>query len=194
MKDEQKKDWGKVRESLIEESLNETESGSEECSEHSALAHPDYAELEQQLTLAEQKAHDNWEKSVRAMAEVDNIRRRAEKEVASAHRYALEKFAAALIPVIDSLEQALQLATQHGDQAMHEGLELTLKVFMDVLVKHGVTQISPLGDVFNPQLHEAMSMQPSDSAAPNTVLSVFQKGYLLNDRMIRPARVIVVKG
>src|SRR5207247_402113 len=132
--------------------------------------------------LAEQKAHENWEKSVRALAEVDNIRRRTEREVANAHRYALEKFSTSLIPVVDSLEQALHLATQHGDDAMREGMELTTKLMIDTLEKYGVKQISPLGEPFDPQLHEAMSIQPSDSAAPNTVLTVFQKGYVLNDR------------
>ena len=160
----------------------------------SALNHPAYADLEQQLTAAEQKAHENWEKSVRAQAEVDNMRRRTDREVANAHRYALEKFSTALLPVVDSLEHALELATKHGDDAMREGLELTMKVFVDTLEKNGVIQISPLGEVFNPQLHEAMTMQPVEGAQPNTISSVFQKGYLLNDRVIRPARVVVVKG
>lgn len=190
MAEEIKKDWKQVREELQDELVNEENEGGEPIS----LDHPAYTDLEQQLTLAEQKAHENWEKSVRAMAEVDNIRRRTEREVANAHRYALEKFAGSLLPVVDSLDQALQLATQHGDDAMREGLELTMKLFIDVLDKHGVKQIDPLGEVFNPQLHEAMSMQPSDTAEPNTVLAVFQKGYVLNDRMVRPARVIVVKG
>lgn len=194
MAEEIKKDWKQVREDLQEELMNDDAEEGGEGDESISLEHPSYADLEQQLTLAEQKAHENWEKAARAMAEVDNIRRRTEREVANAHRYALEKFVGALLPVVDSLDQALQLATQHGDDAMREGLELTMKLFIDVLDKHGVKQIDPLGEVFNPQLHEAMSIQPSDSAEPNTVLAVFQKGYLLNDRVIRPARVIVVKG
>lgn len=196
MTKENSKDWGKVREDMEAELENEpsdSDSSNDEA-EPNALAHPEYAELEQQLTLAEQKAHENWEKSVRALAEVENIRRRTEREVANAHRYALEKFATSLLPVVDSLEQALQLASQHGDDAMREGLELTLKLMIDSLEKHGVKQMDPIGEMFDPQLHEAMSMLPSDSAEPNTVLTVFQKGYLLNDRMIRPARVIVAKG
>ncbi len=196
MTEEIKKDWKQVREDLQEELMNNenNDDNNDEGEDPISLDHPSYADLEQQLTLAEQKAHENWEKAARAMAEVDNIRRRTEREVTNAHRYALEKFASALLPVVDSLDQALQLATQHGDDAMREGLELTMKLFIDVLDKHGVKQIDPLGEVFNPQLHEAMSIQPSDSAEPNTVLAVFQKGYLLNDRVIRPARVIVVKG
>ncbi len=200
MTEEIKKDWNAVRDAIQEEldagspGETEEEGTSSESEIHSALDHPAYAELEQQLTLAEQKAHENWEKSVRAMAEVENIRRRTEREVSNAHRYALEKFSTSLLPVADSLEQALQLATQHGDDAMREGIELTTKLFIDTLDKFGVKQIDPIGEVFNPQLHEAMTMQPSDSAEPNTILSVFQKGYILNDRIIRPARVIVAKG
>ena len=188
------KDWGKVRESLMDDDFDEEDLAPAENAEKQSLDHPTYAHLEQQLTLAEQKAHDNWEKSVRALAEVDNIRRRTEREISQAHRYALEKFATSLLPVADSLEQALQLATQHGDEAMREGLELTMKIFVDALEKHGVQQISPMGEVFNPQMHEAMSMLPCEGAEPNTISSVFQKGYVLNERVIRPARVVVVKG
>lgn len=194
MTEENKKDWGKVRESMMEDGFEDVLQPAGVTSNPEALGHPEYSDLEQQLTLAEQKAHENWEKSVRAQAEVDNIRRRTERDIANAHRYALEKFSGGLLPVVDSLEQALQLAGQHGDDSMREGLELTMKLFLDVLDKHGVKQIDPLGEIFNPQLHEAMAIQPSEEAAPNTVLMVVQKGYLLNDRVIRPARVIVVKG
>jgi molecular chaperone GrpE len=198
MTKENKKDWGKVRESMLDDETGLEDAFSEDTLDAddalSALNHPAYADLEQQLTAAEQKAHENWEKSVRAQAEVDNMRRRTDREVTNAHRYALEKFSTALLPVVDSLEHALELATKHGDDAMREGLELTMKVFVDTLEKNGVIQISPLGEVFNPQLHEAMTMQPVEGAQPNTISSVFQKGYLLNDRVIRPARVVVVKG
>jgi molecular chaperone GrpE len=203
---ENKKDWGAVRDAIQEELdaekldvMGADEDDVGESSAHhdektAALDHPAYVELEQQLTLAEQKAHENWEKSVRAMAEVDNIRRRAERDVSNAHRFALEKFAMALIPVVDSLEQALQLASQHGDDAMREGLALTTKLMIDTLDKFEVKQINPEGELFDPQQHEAMSILPSDDAQPNTILNVFQKGYVLNERVIRPARVIVAKG
>ena len=149
--------------------------------------------MEEKLTLAEKQAHENWEKSVRAMAELDNIRRRAERDVEHAHRYSLEKFSAALLPVADSLEQALQLAEKETDANMREGLLLTMQLLVGVLDKFDVKQLNPLGEVFNPQLHEAMSMQSSADVPPNTVLMVFQKGYTLNDRVIRPARVVVSK-
>lgn len=158
-----------------------------------SLDHPSYVELSEKLTLAEQQAHENWEKAVRAQAELDNVRRRAEREVANAHRYGVEKLITDLLPVIDSLEQALQLAVKAEDASMHEGLELTLKLFMDVLKKFEVQQIDPTGAPFDPQLHEAMSMQVAPDAEANTVLAVFQKGYKLSDRVIRPARVVVSK-
>ncbi|MCE0724541.1 MULTISPECIES: nucleotide exchange factor GrpE [Legionella] len=158
-----------------------------------SLDHPNYIELSEKLTLAEQQSHENWEKAVRAQAELDNVRRRAEREVANAHRYGVEKLITDLLPVIDSLEQALQLAVKAEDVSMHEGLELTLKLFMDVLKKFEVQQIDPMGTPFDPQLHEAMSMQAAPDAEPNIVLAVFQKGYKLSDRVIRPARVVVSK-
>lgn len=202
MTDDNKKDWQKVRDEVSqdeaphtkEEVLEELIEASEEPDSGShSLAHPSYEELEEKLTLAEQQAHENWEKSVRALAELDNVRRRAEREVTNAHRYSLEKFIDALLPVIDSLEQALQLADEAGDGSMREGLELTLKLFVDVLQKFNVEPLNPEGAGFDPQLHEAMSIQESSDVAPNTVMTVFQKGYRLHDRVIRPARVIVSK-
>ena len=132
-------------------------------------------------------------KLVRSVAEVENIRRRAERDVANAHRYSLEKFVNSLLPVSDSLEQAIALAEKQGDMPLHEGLLLTMKLFLEALEKADVKQIDPTGAPFDPQQHEAMSIQPSTDVQPNTVLTVFQKGYLLSDRVIRPARVIVSK-
>ena len=126
------------------------------------------------------------------MAEVENVRRRAERDVAQAHKYSLERFVDGVLPVVDSLEQALQLVDEHADQAMHEGLSLTMKLFVSVLSKFQVEQLDPIGQPFNPQEHEAMSMQ--DAEAPSSsIIMVFQKGYKLNDRLIRPARVVVAK-
>ena len=127
------------------------------------------------------------------MAELDNVRRRAERDVANSHRYGVEKLITSLIPVMDSLEQALQLADPTTQASMHEGLQLTMKLFLDVLKKNEVTQLDPVGEPFNPAFHEAMSMQEAPGAEPNSVLAVFQKGYQLHDRVIRPARVIVAK-
>lgn len=203
MSEKTSKDWKKVREDIDSqediqedeamEALNEEQEKLEENTS-GALEHPSYRELEEQLTVAEQKAHENWEKCVRAQAELDNVRRRAEKDVANAHRYGLEKFVNALLPVVDSLEQALQIAHQKEDSAMHEGLELTLKLFLETLNKYDIEVLDPQGEPFDPQVHEAMSMQVSEEAEPNSILTVFQKGYKISDRVIRPARVIVAKG
>jgi molecular chaperone GrpE len=197
MNKDDKKDWSKFKEEFQEhnEFAEEEELLDEEVQEpiEAALDHPNYQALEDQLTLAEQKAHENWEKSVRAAAELDNVRRRMEREVTNAHKYGAEKLLSSLLPIMDSLEQALQLAEKSADNAMHEGLELTMRLFIDVLNKFDVTQLDPMGEVFDPQQHEAMAMQAVPDAAPNTVIAVFQKGYKLNDRVIRPARVVVAK-
>jgi molecular chaperone GrpE len=182
------KDWKKIK-----EEHDGDNSVPAEGDESTALEHPSYELLEEKLTVAEQKAHENWEKLVRSMAEVDNIRRRAERDVANAHRYALDKFVNTLLPVADSLEHAIALALKQQDTAMHEGLDITMKLLLGALEKADVRPIDPIGQVFDPQLHEAMSTQENSEVAPNTVLVVFQKGYLLNDRMIRPARVVVSK-
>lgn len=165
--------------------------------ENTGLSHPDYEQLQQQLTAAEAKAHENWEKAVRATAELENVRRRASKDVENAHKFGVVKLMEDLLPVVDSLEQALQTnidTEETGLNSMKEGIELTLKLFVGVLEKFNVKQINPVGEAFNPNLHEAMSMQEAPDALPGTVLVVFQKGYLLNERVIRPARVIVAKG
>lgn len=199
MSDKPKKDWKSFKEQHAEidseelDMLDEDEGGST-GTEHppEGLEHLSYQELEDKLTEMEQKAFQYRDQATRAMAEADNVRRRAERDVSQAHLYSLEKFAKELLPVIDSLEQALQLVDEHADQAMYDGLSLTMKLFLNVLEKFQVTQIDPLNAPFNPQEHEAMSMQDSDVPA-STVLVVFQKGYKLNDRVIRPARVVVSK-
>ncbi|MDF1827747.1 MAG: nucleotide exchange factor GrpE [Legionellaceae bacterium] len=193
----QEKDWGKFKEELesadmsVEEIMEDKVVEGEQHAD--ALEHPSYEVLEQKLTDAEKQAHENWEKVVRVTAEMDNLRRRSERDVTNAHRYGLEKFIKTLLPVVDSLEQAELLAEKHGDVAMHEGIQLTMKLLLDMLAKADVEQINPMGEVFNPELHEAMTMQESPDAASNTVITVFQKGYKLNDRVIRAARVVVAK-
>lgn len=188
------KDWKKIKnEAEHDEDLFDAAEAETEQSQEGALEHPSYASLEEKLTLAEQTAHENWEKSVRALAELDNVRRRAERDVTNAHRYGQEKLISSLLPVLDSLEQALQLPENEISTAMKEGLELTMKLFLDALGKQEVQQINPVDLPFNPHEHEAMSMLESADKAPNTVMVVFQKGYKLGDRVIRPARVIVSK-
>jgi Molecular chaperone GrpE (heat shock protein) len=129
----------------------------------------------------------------RAQAELLNVRRRAERDVENAHRYAIEKFVKDLLAVLDSMDRALELArtTEGFDVAMLEGTEMTHKLLLDTAFKHGVEAIDPVGAAFDPQEHQAMSMVPSAEHAPNTVMAVMQKGYKLEGRVIRAAMVVV---
>lgn len=154
---------------------------------------PAAEELMQQLQEAQAKAAEHWEHVLRLQAELENTRRRAERDVQSAHKYALEKFVNELLPVKDSLElgEAAAQVEETDLNKVREGIELTLKMMGDVMGKFGVTEINPVGRPFNPDLHQAMSMQDVPDARPNTVITVYQKGYQLNDRLVRPAMVVV---
>lgn len=153
-------------------------------------------ELALMLEEARNKAAENWEHVLRVQAELENSRRRAQRDVENAHKFALEKFAAELLPVKDSLEMGLEAAS--GEDAniekLREGTELTLKMLGNAMEKFGIKEVNPVGEPFNPELHQAMTMQESAEHQPNTVTAVMQKGYLLNDRLIRPAMVVVCKG
>lgn len=142
------------------------------------------------------------DQKLRAFAEEQNIRRRASADVEKAHKYGQESFIKELLPIVDSLEQALLSAKTHKDQeqdkaqdqllsSMIEGIELTMKMLLDSFGKFDIASLDPEGQAFNPQEHEAMAMQPSDKVEANTVIQVMQKGYKLHDRVLRPARVIV---
>lgn len=147
----------------------------------------------QALREAQQQAGENWDRFVRVQAEMENLRRRTEKELQNAHKYALEKFAKELLPVLDSLELGMSAAVGDAPDVvkLREGAELTLKQLQSVFEKFNILPIDPVGEKFNPELHQAMVLEPSESAEPNTVLRMFQKGYLLNDRLLRPALVVV---
>ena len=146
-----------------------------------------------QLVRLEADLIEAKDESLRNQAEMQNILRRSERDIQNAHKYALDKFVAELLPVIDNLERALQSIDQDKEdlQSLTEGVVLTLKSFQDVLARHKVLPIDPKGEVFNPELHQAMSILEMPGAAPNTVVDVFQKGYTLNDRLVRPAMVVV---
>lgn len=146
------------------------------------------AQLEEQLAAAQDQA-------LRVAADLQNIRRRAEQDVEKAHKFALEKFAVDLLPVVDSLERGLELSSPDDEaiKAVREGMELTLKLFLDTLKRYQLEAVDPHGAPFNPEHHQAMAMEESIHAEPNTVLKVFQKGYLLNGRLLRPAMVVVSK-
>ncbi|MEX0732948.1 MAG: nucleotide exchange factor GrpE [Aquisalimonadaceae bacterium] len=149
--------------------------------------------LEAELESAMARAEENWNQFLRARAELENVRRRLERDVEHAHKFGLEKIAADLLPVKDSLEMGLQAATEDGAnvERLTEGSELTLKMLAQVLDRFSIVEIDPKGQKFDPEKHEAMAMQPSAEHEPNTVIHVVQKGYTLNDRLLRPAMVIV---
>ena len=149
--------------------------------------------LQQLLVEADQRAKDHWEQYLRAAAELDNVRKRAQRDIEAANRYGLEKFAAELLPVRDSLELAVQNSDRADARSLREGQEATLQLLARALEKLGVTVIDPLGEPFDPARHEAMMAQPSNTAEPNSVLKVVQPGYELNGRLLRPARVIVAR-
>ena len=130
---------------------------------------------------------------LRLQAEMQNIRRRAERDVESAHKYGLEKFANQLLPVVDNLQRALDAidADNESQKAIYEGIDLTLKSFLDVLAQFKIEAIDPSGEPFDADYHQAVSMVPNPDVEPNTVLEVFQKGYKLNGRLMRPAMVVV---
>jgi len=150
------------------------------------------AELEAQLVEAQQRERDSL---LRAKAEVENIRRRTELDVEKAHKFALEKFSGELLPVIDNLERALDLADKSNAEltSMIEGVELTLKSLLDAVRKFGLEVVSDTHVPFNPELHQAMTLMESADLEPNHVMMVMQKGYTLNGRLLRPAMVAVSK-
>lgn len=132
---------------------------------------------------------------IRSQADLQNVRRRAERDVENAHKYAVEKFVKDLLAVLDSMDRALELAetTEGFDAAMLEGTQMTHKLLLDTAAKHGVEPINPVGEAFDPQEHQAMSMVESADHEPNTVMAVMQKGYKLEGRVIRAAMVMVTK-
>lgn len=157
------------------------------------------ADAAAELTDARREAADNWDKFARAQAELDNVKKRAQRDIEHARKFALEGFAKELLEVRDSLEMGLQhtedetIEAQTPAARLREGGELTLRKLRQVMEKFHITQVDPKGEPFDPALHEAMSMAASDEVAPNCVLMVVQKGYRLHERLIRPARVVVAQ-
>lgn len=143
------------------------------------------------LELAETKAAEHWDKYLRAVAELDNVRKRSARDIENAHKYAVERFATDLLAVADSLAMGIGAAEQAGSEDLKVGTEATLKLLGQVFERFGIEKIDPLGEPFDPQVHEAMTMLPSASAEPGSVIEVVQLGYQLNGRLMRPARVIV---
>jgi len=197
MVNEQQSDGDQVQ--LVDDEAqadNMTETGAESGPAAENEAKPTEDELLLTLQDAQAKADEYWNQLLLARADLTNLQRRAQRDLENAHKFGLEKFVRELLPIKDSLE--LGLTAADGDEAdlnkLREGMEMTLKLFVDSVTKFGITEINPLGEPFNPEFHQAMTTQPAgEGVEANTVLTVFQKGYLLNDRLIRPAMVVVAK-
>jgi len=148
--------------------------------------------LLEQLKQAEQKAEENWELLLRTKAEMENLRKRTEKDLENAHKYGMEKFVSEMLPVKDSMELGLAAQDVTVD-SLHEGMKLTMNMLNTAFEKLGVKEINPENEPFNPELHQAMTMQATADVEPDTVIAVMQKGYQLNERLVRPAMVVVSK-
>jgi molecular chaperone GrpE len=173
-------------EAAIDEPANSTKEGNDQTEDTA----PD-----QSLEQAQATIKDYWDQMMRLRAEIDNNRKRAERDVENAHKYALKNFTEALLPIMDSMEMGMSAAVAENAtlESIRQGSELTMNMFIQVLEKQGLMQIDPIGEKFDPELHQAISMVEDESAETNTVIKVMQKGYLLNDRLVRPAMVVVAK-
>jgi molecular chaperone GrpE len=177
-------------ENPVEETVENVEAVLEE---EISASEGDADAMSSELAALQKKADEHYDQLVRAHAEIENLKRRHTQELEKAHKYALDKFVGELLTIWDSLELGLQAAqNDEADVAsLREGTELTVKMFGDVMEKFNVERISPEGEAFNPEFHQAMSMVPNAEMAPNTVIAVMQKGVSLNGRLIRPAMVVV---
>lgn len=165
----------------------------EEMTESPEASEAEESIEEDPVAILQAKADENWDNYLRAAAELENVRKRAARDVDNARKYAIERFGAELLGVRDSLELGLQSDASADAAQIKEGSEATLKLLTTTLERFGVVEVDPQGEPFDPELHEAMTMQPSAEVEPGTVLTVFQKGYTLNGRLLRPARVVVAE-
>jgi len=188
------------RNEQVEEELNEAAEAAAEA--EAADAEQGGGDSGSDLEAMEAKIQEYKDQVLRVQAEMQNVRRRTEIDVEKAHKFALEKFVKELLPVADSLEKGVESAQSTAEQqgessdvvtSMREGMEMTLNLFLNNLKKFNVEQVNPVGEPFDPQKHEAMSMVPAPDAEPNSVVAVVQKGYTLNERLVRPAMVVVAK-
>ena len=147
--------------------------------------------VDEQLAALQEKVDENWDKYVRAAAELDNVRKRAVRDVENARKFALENFGRDLVGVIDSFEMGLEASASANADTLREGSEATLKQLLSSLERVAILPIDPAGEPFDPEFHEAISMQPSADMEPGSVLAVVQKGYSISGRLLRPARVVV---
>lgn len=181
---------------IAENQEQDIEAGSERVEPEAGTEQPTAGDdLAAKLAEAEARAREHWDQLLRTRAEMDNLRRRTERELENAHKFALERFAQELLAVRDSLEMGLAAAQDESADvaSLREGTELTLKMLISLMEKFAIREIHPLDEPFDPEKHQAMSMLEAPDKAPNTVINVMQKGYTLNDRLIRPAMVVVSK-
>lgn len=174
----------------------QVESPEEEIMEDAAMDEPEVAETqaegpEADLAKAEAKANENWERYLRAAAEVENIRKRAARDVENAHKFALERFGRELLAVKDGLEMGLAASDNASVESLLEGSRATLKLLGATMERFGIAEVDPEGEPFDPEFHEAISVQPSEDLEAGSVVTVAQKGYTLNGRLLRPAMVVV---
>ncbi|MBT8106638.1 MAG: nucleotide exchange factor GrpE [Gammaproteobacteria bacterium] len=174
-------------EEAVEEQLEQAEAEANE----EAAGRPEEPQADDPLAAAEARASDNWDRYLRTAAELENVRKRAARDVEHAHKFALERIGKELLAVRDTLEMGLAAAESASVESLIEGKEATLKLLTAVLSQFGIEEVDPAGEPFDPELHEAISVQPSDDIEPGSVVTVVQKGYTLNGRLLRPAMVIV---
>lgn len=163
----------------------------EQAEEETQEGEPSVEELREQVAALQEKADENWNTVLRMKADAENQRRRSEKQVEDAHKYAVQKFVEELLPIADSMEMGM--AAEGDVEQIKEGVALTKKMFDTAMDKFGLEVVDPLGEKFDPELHQAMAMQPSDEYEDGQVSAVMQKGYTLNGRLVRPAMVMVAK-
>lgn len=178
----------------LHKKLQEEELLSKENNEEEKEKIP-YETLAQKLATAEEKCEENWQLALRTKADMENVKKRLERDVTNAHKYAIESFVLELLPIMDGLERALEAHEKEAtdDKTLLDGVKLTLKMFQAAFTKFGVESVNPVNEVFNPEHHQAVSSASNAEATKGVVLTVLQKGYLLNKRLIRPALVVVAK-
>ena len=172
--------------------LSATQASSNDAAAEPVEQQTEHGALAQALEEAQQKVAEYQDKMLRMQAEMENLHKRSQRDLSNAHKYAIEKFASELLQVKDSLELGLGAGDADATK-LQEGAELTLKILSSALQNFAIAEINPIGEAFDPNLHQAMTMQESSEHPPNTVINVMQKGYTIHDRLLRPAMVIVAK-
>lgn len=198
MTEERNKAEEPLEAAIVEEAVEPTaEAENEEQAAETISTEEDiFAAMQNEMSRLQDEVSLAKDQVLRAAAEVQNIKRRAQLDVEKAHKFALDKFVESLLPVVDSLELGLKNAadTDDANAGIRKGMELTLKLMIDTLAKNGVEQLNPIGEPLDPNYHQAITMLPNPEMEPNTVMDVVQKGYTLNGRCVRPAMVVVVAG